>query len=443
MATSSIGSTAGSAASNTSNIVSALGAGSGIDIKSLAQNLVNVEKQPRADAITKKITKEEGRISGIAAINGAIKKISDSFESIRSAKAFGAIQGSLDRSDLLSAEIDSTAKPGNYKIIVKALAQEQRVVATFENDKVSVDPLASTNPPVADLNQDLTLNFVYNAGGSSKNIILTIPPKLESTNGNTPRERTPQDIVDSINNASSLKLPAGPGISAQLINTGNCVKIVLSGPQGMPGNFSVSSNVRSTVGLMGNLGDAERTLGAVNPYDPFDQTAIAHDDTGEQQSQSSEVIINGIPITRPTNSVTDAIPGVTLSLTKADASAITSISLTTNKSSIKESLSSFVNAYNEFSDLLNKLGDPKNQDPVYGGLLSGDSILRSTRSAAYTVITDPLVKNPINAVQVNALLDIGIQFDGKSGGGRFKLDENKLNLRLSLAVRITIFLEEA
>lgn len=38
-----------------SNIVSSLGAGSGIDIQALAQNLVDAEKTPRKDAIDAKI----------------------------------------------------------------------------------------------------------------------------------------------------------------------------------------------------------------------------------------------------------------------------------------------------------------------------------------------------------------------------------------------------
>ena len=44
------------------NIISALGAGSGVDVKALAQGLVDVEKQPREDAINAKIDTQERRI---------------------------------------------------------------------------------------------------------------------------------------------------------------------------------------------------------------------------------------------------------------------------------------------------------------------------------------------------------------------------------------------
>ena len=60
MATSSVGS------STSTNTISALGAGSGVDVKTLAQSLVDAEKSPRKAAIDGKIKKSEGGISGYA-----------------------------------------------------------------------------------------------------------------------------------------------------------------------------------------------------------------------------------------------------------------------------------------------------------------------------------------------------------------------------------------
>ena len=52
----------------TTNTITALGAGSGVDVKSLAQSLVEAEKAPRKSLIDAKIKKSEGGVSGYAAL---------------------------------------------------------------------------------------------------------------------------------------------------------------------------------------------------------------------------------------------------------------------------------------------------------------------------------------------------------------------------------------
>ena len=46
------------------NFISTLGAGSGMDVKQLAQDLVDAEKKPRKDALDKKIAASKLEISG-------------------------------------------------------------------------------------------------------------------------------------------------------------------------------------------------------------------------------------------------------------------------------------------------------------------------------------------------------------------------------------------
>ena len=49
------------------NFVSAFGAGSGVDTKSLAKSLVDAERAPKESLINRKIEKTEARISGYGA----------------------------------------------------------------------------------------------------------------------------------------------------------------------------------------------------------------------------------------------------------------------------------------------------------------------------------------------------------------------------------------
>ena len=58
-------------AENNTNIVSALNAGSGINIKELAQALVDAEKIPRESLVQSKIDKSTAKISGLGIVKCA------------------------------------------------------------------------------------------------------------------------------------------------------------------------------------------------------------------------------------------------------------------------------------------------------------------------------------------------------------------------------------
>ncbi len=59
-------------ATTSTNFIGVLGAGSGIDIKALAQNLVDAEKAPKAEIIQKRIAQSESRISGYSTVAYAV-----------------------------------------------------------------------------------------------------------------------------------------------------------------------------------------------------------------------------------------------------------------------------------------------------------------------------------------------------------------------------------
>ncbi|MFM8548119.1 MAG: hypothetical protein ACKODB_11010 [Betaproteobacteria bacterium] len=60
---------------STDGIMSALGAGSGIDIKGLARSLTDAEQKPREEAIQAKIDKTETRIAGYGAVLFGLEQV--------------------------------------------------------------------------------------------------------------------------------------------------------------------------------------------------------------------------------------------------------------------------------------------------------------------------------------------------------------------------------
>ncbi len=68
--------------------ISALGAGSGVDVKALATSLVDAEKAPRKAAIDAKIKKSEGGISGYSAIKFVLSDLKTAFANLKDQSDF-------------------------------------------------------------------------------------------------------------------------------------------------------------------------------------------------------------------------------------------------------------------------------------------------------------------------------------------------------------------
>ena len=423
-------------ATSTTNIVNTLGAGSGIDIKSLAQNLVDAERAPRQDRLDNKIKQSEARISGYGALKYSLSQLKTAFEKINDASEFASVKASNSQPGALGVTTSSTSGTGSYSIEVTRIATEQRTASeTFSARDSRING-----------GNGFTLSLQT---GSGQPVDIAVP------NDKT----TPAGLVSVINGA---KL----GVSAQLLNTGSGYQIVLSGQTGTPNQFSMttSTTVASTaqvdthtadslvvsaasgtssvsVSYTDDNGDpasldlvqsqdglwrpasgaslppanATLTLDAQRPAVRFDQSL--------QSAQDAQFKINGLPITRGSNSVNDVIDGVTLDLYTATSGA-SRLDLTRETGGIKDNLKALVAAYNEFNDNLKILGDPKSTVDTYGGSLKGDSLLESIRNQVRKMITDTPTAG---GSTIQAARNVGLSIDRN---GVLQLDEAKLDSAL-------------
>jgi len=77
---------------NAQKLITALGTGSGVDVASLAQNLTDAERVPKANAINAKINKNESRISGYAAIAYVAAGVQTALNALKDERSFdGAV----------------------------------------------------------------------------------------------------------------------------------------------------------------------------------------------------------------------------------------------------------------------------------------------------------------------------------------------------------------
>ena len=462
------------------DLIGALGAGSGVDVKALAQSLVDVEKLPREAAFNEKIDDQERRIAGYSALMLTLETVKTAFQKLNDLTDFNAGTVSNSAPNTISAVTTSAATPGRHTIEVQQLAAAQRDASNAFTTKTDV--LNGGNP------FSLTLTL----GGTAQSSIRVATD-------------TPQGIVDAINAADQ-------GVMAQIIDTGDAskpYKIVLSGPIGLDGAFSYSTDDASGIaradkltfqaatssgtisvggvsvevtagqtaaevaeavrealaasafitGVAGrsivagaNAGeltlqwaasdgaapllvaaDADSTGAAVTSTQAIGFVAgsvlgsvdLAH--TPLTSATDAIVVVNGLSITRSSNAVDDVIPGVYLDLLSANVGAPADIRITRDTAVIKENLQAVVKTYNDAVSDIAILTGARSDDPedIYSGSLQGDSTVRRIQSQLRGLFIND---SSTPGSSVSAFRDIGLDVDRN---GVMTIDESVLDSALS------------
>jgi flagellar hook-associated protein 2 len=355
-----------------------MGVGSGIDIKELAKNLVEAEKTPRKDAIDAKIKKSEARISGLSLVNYSLTEIKKAFANLNDASDFTSLTATNSQSSAFAVTTDSSAQAGNYSINVSQIATAQR------------------SPSGAFAARDTTLN-----SGAAFDLSLTVGTGSAQTINVT--TATPAGVVSAINGAEL-------GVTAQLLNTGDAAKpytIVVTGQTGTSNSFTLTSTPAVTELNFGNA-----TAGATTP--PLSNL---------QNAGNATFTVDGLPISRSSNSISDVIAGVSLELyTPTTGNA--RIDLNRDSSGIEEKLTALVTAYNDFMDNMKILGDTSSDVETYGGALAGDSFLSSIKAQVRNLV---MGNSSTPGTSLKAARDVGIDIDRY---GKMSLDTTKLESAL-------------
>jgi len=98
----------------------------------------------------------------------------------------------------------------------------------------------------------------------------------------------------------------------------------------------------------------------------------------------AKLTVDGVPVDSASNTVSGAIPGVTLSLGAADANTSVLISVQPDTTQAADAIQSFVSAYNAVIGSINSqytLNSSGNE-----GVLAGDSMLRSLQSSLLSMV---------------------------------------------------------
>ena len=110
---------------------------------------------------------------------------------------------------------------------------------------------------------------------------------------------------------------------------------------------------------------------------------------------------------RHSNTITDAIPGVTLDLTKAEEGTKTTLTVATDEAAIKNKIQAFVSGYNDVVSFVTKQSVI---DGSSGGILEGDSGLNSIKRHLQDMLTS--VVGDSGSLKTLSQLGIETQKDG-------------------------------
>ena len=355
------------------SLMGALGAGSGVNVSSLAQSLVDAERAPQKALIDKRIQSSEARISGYGAVMSSLLTLKNSFAALQDKSKLNDLTIKTDAAGYFDLTNNATAAPGSHSINILKLASGQSSLSAG---------FSSVN---AALNGGAAISIALQVGVPAQTTNLTIA-------GATSTGPTPNDIVKAINNANA-------GVNAQIINTGNSTtpyKINLtSSATGLNSAFSISTTATGESG-----------------------SATLNFATSVQPAGDAELSIDGIAISRRSNSISDAIPGVTLNLlapTSTDGTLANSVAghvnFSRNTTSIKNNVQALVDAFNSTKGLLKTVSDSQSTVPGEGATLVNDALVRQI---GYNINAMVISNSTSPGSGATALRDMGvtIQRDG-------------------------------
>jgi flagellar hook-associated protein 2 len=337
-------------------VMTALDAGSGVDVVALARNLTDAEKVPKTAIIQSAIDSAEAQVSGYGLVASQLSLLQTAFEGLNDTREVADSYSATTDAALGFTAFDGTEVNGSYDVSVNQLAQGQMMIS---------DQYSSSSVAIAPQSFDISI-----AVGSSSTTTTAI----------TVSTLTPAGVVSAINTADM-------GITATLVDTGIAgtnYRIILAGETGSEGVFTVSSDPDLGFSDNGN------TLKA---------------------AQDSEIVLDGLTITRDSNEFSDVVAGATLTLYETTSSAAT-VAIYSDTSALQTKLENIVAVYNDFRDLMDELTTSAIDEDVEH---SGD-LQRDFASARYITnqIRDALREDSSTASgEISALRDIGVTIDSK------------------------------
>jgi flagellar hook-associated protein 2 len=371
-----------------SSIISALGAGSGVDFNRLATDLSEASFAFQRDTLTARNDTLAAQISAAAQLRGTLTELASALgERIRT----GALApvGRVGNASVARVSTPAGSTPrGTYQLEVSQLAQSQTLVSkayTSSTDLVGEGSLA------------IRFGTVSGGGFTEDTAQSALAITVEATD-------TLATLATKITSASEGAL------EAYVAQGTNGAQLVIKGRDGAASGFVL-----------------EPTSAAASPSAvPGDLAYLAWSpasDTGElrQSAQDALFELDTVAMRSASNTVTGLPEGMTLNLTSTNIGAPTTIEFANDTTAISDLMTDLVAALNDIARLLDETA------AAQGGTLGNDPGARELKRDLGRLSS--LVVMPTAAEGEPATLgDLGLSINRD---GSFRLDTARLNAALA------------
>ena len=323
--------------------------GSGIDLKSLVTGLVNAETSVAQSQITKKVENTNLSISSFGNLSSRMNTLNTELTNLEETNARATT--SSHSGVILTVTDEANAVDISSSIVVSTLARGQTVSFDLTNNGFA-NAFSSSSSRAASSSIDQG-TMVFTLGSTATTIT------INSTNN------TLQGLVDEINKIT--------GVQATLIDT--------------DGSGSLSLSIRSDTGANNSfsISSGSGDLSAFNTGD-YSDAWVARQTTAADASFT----VDGVTVTRSSNTITDLFAGHTINLTAADSSTAVEVTSALATTDARARMQSFIDSINTVKTFL-KTETQRGLNGAKPGSLAGDvtatAILRELSALTTTPIT--------------------------------------------------------
>lgn len=352
--------------------ITSTGIGSGLDIEGLIAKLINAEKAPTTARLDLSQARTQAELSALGSFKSALASLQTALDGLKSGGGIAALKAATSDSSILTASADATAVRGSYGVEVIALAQAQKLQsAAYASSSAAVGTGTLT---IAVGSASFSVNIASGANSLSA-------------------------IRDAINSAADNK-----GVTASIISGADGAHLVLT---------STSTGIANALTVTTSGGDGG-LAGLV--YDPANANTRL---TQIQAAANAQIKIDGVSYTGGSNTVADAIQGVTLNLAKAAPGTTVTVAIDRDTKAATDAVNGFVQAYNSAVGTIASLTRYDASTKTAGALL-GDPAVTSLANRMRQI-----VGNTVSGVAgLSMLADLGIT---TNVDGTLKLDAAKLS----------------
>lgn len=390
------------------------GLATGLDTSALIGQLMAAERQPLTQMKNDK-SYFNSRMAALGQLEGKLLSFHTKIEDLDSAQNLQAKKATLSSKDFFAATTESDAAPGNYQVEVVDLAQVQKSVSlgvadktttsfglgtmtltVGENDPVDVTIDSSNNSlegimaAINEADTGVTASIINDGTDSPYRLVLTgadvaagftLTSTLATFDGDVTNLTTGgyADQGAELFGSGTISLSTGYDITLSGENSLIDIQDTINAESATTG---VSATVEDDGAGGYRLALTGGTIAATNLTNGAGYAAPTL--TTTQSAQQAHIRVDGIDIYSKSNTLSEAISGVSLDLTQAEEGTITNLTVKVDESAVKSQIESFVAGYNE---VVSFIGGQSKSEGGSAGILAGDSGINSIKRRLQSMLS--------------------------------------------------------